>query len=55
MIQGTRSYIADFANAAQTASDTAELVELMLAKYGRLGNPWTLKFSAHASFARDRA
>jgi glyoxylase-like metal-dependent hydrolase (beta-lactamase superfamily II) len=54
MIQGTRSYIADFANAAQTASDAAELVELMLAKYGRLGNLWTLKFSAHAWFARDR-
>ena len=52
MIQGTRSYIADFATAAARASDARELVGLMLDKYRDLGNPWTLKFSAHAWFSR---
>jgi glyoxylase-like metal-dependent hydrolase (beta-lactamase superfamily II) len=53
MLDGTRSYISDFADAAQTAKDADELVGTMLAKYGTLGNPWTLKFSAHAWFSRD--
>jgi hypothetical protein len=55
MIDGTRSYIADFAEAAQSAKDADELVATMLAKYETLGNPWTLRFSARAWFARDRA
>ena len=54
MIDGTRSYISDFAEAAQSAKDADELVAMMLAKYETLGNPWTLKFSARAWFARDR-
>jgi glyoxylase-like metal-dependent hydrolase (beta-lactamase superfamily II) len=54
MIDGTRAYIADFAEAAQSARDADELVAMMLAKYETLGNPWTLKFSARAWFARDR-
>jgi hypothetical protein len=31
-----------------------ELVATMVAKYETLGNPWTLNFSAHAWFSRDR-
>jgi hypothetical protein len=54
MIDGTRSYISDFAEAAQSAVDVDELVAMMLAKYQTFGNPWTLRFSAHAWFARDR-
>jgi glyoxylase-like metal-dependent hydrolase (beta-lactamase superfamily II) len=54
MIGGTRSYISDFAEAAQHAKDADELVATMLAKYETLGNPWTLEFSARAWFARDR-
>jgi glyoxylase-like metal-dependent hydrolase (beta-lactamase superfamily II) len=54
MMDGTRSYISDFAEAAQSAKDADELVAMMLAKYETLGNPWTLKFSARAWFARDR-
>jgi len=54
MLDGTRSYISDFADAAQTARDAEELVATMLAKYETLGNPWTLKFSANAWFSRDR-
>jgi glyoxylase-like metal-dependent hydrolase (beta-lactamase superfamily II) len=54
MLDGTRSYISDFADAAQTAEDADELVATMLARYETFGNPWTLKFSAHAWFSRDR-
>jgi glyoxylase-like metal-dependent hydrolase (beta-lactamase superfamily II) len=54
MIDGTRSYISDFAEAAQSAQDADELVTTMLAKYPKLGNPWTLRFSARAWFTRDR-
>jgi glyoxylase-like metal-dependent hydrolase (beta-lactamase superfamily II) len=54
MIDGTRSYISDFAEAAQSAKDADELVAMMLARYETLGNPWTLRFSARAWFARDR-
>jgi Metallo-beta-lactamase superfamily len=54
MINGTRSYISDFAEAAQSAKDADELVAMMLSKYETFGNPWTLKFSAGAWFARDR-
>jgi hypothetical protein len=54
MIDGTRSYISDFAEAAQSAKDADELVAMMLAKYETFGNPWTLRFSARAWFARDR-
>ena len=54
MIDGTRSYISDFAEAAKSAQDADELVAMMLAKYETLGNLWTLKFSARAWFAGDR-
>ncbi len=54
MLDGTRSYISDFAQATQSANDADELVAMMLAKYDTFGNPWTLKFSARAWFARDR-
>jgi hypothetical protein len=54
MIDGTRSYISDFAEAAQSAQDADELVATMLAKYETFGNPWTLRFSARAWFSGDR-
>ena len=54
MIDGTRSYISDFAEAAQSARDADELVAMLLAKYENFGNRWTLEFSARAWFARDR-
>jgi glyoxylase-like metal-dependent hydrolase (beta-lactamase superfamily II) len=55
MLDGTRSYIADFADLAQTAKDADELVTGMLAKYPAFVNPWTLTFSARAWFSRDPA
>jgi glyoxylase-like metal-dependent hydrolase (beta-lactamase superfamily II) len=54
MLDGTRSYISDFADLAQTAKDADELVAGMLAKYETFGNLWTLKFSARAWFSRER-
>jgi glyoxylase-like metal-dependent hydrolase (beta-lactamase superfamily II) len=54
MLDGTRSYIADFAGLARTAQDADELVAGMRAKYETYGNVWTLKFSARAWFSRDR-
>ena len=54
MLDGTRSYISDFAEAVQSAEDADELVATMLAKHETLGNHWTLEFSARAWFARDR-
>jgi hypothetical protein len=55
MIEGKRSYIADFAAVWETASDATELIRLMLATYEGLGNLWTLKFSAHAWCSRETA
>ncbi len=52
MIDSTRSYISDFAEASQSAKDADELVAMMHAKYETFGNPWTLEFSARAWFAR---
>jgi glyoxylase-like metal-dependent hydrolase (beta-lactamase superfamily II) len=54
MLEGTRSYISDFADSAQTAKGPDELVATMLAKYETLGNRWTLEYSARAWFSRDR-
>jgi glyoxylase-like metal-dependent hydrolase (beta-lactamase superfamily II) len=54
MLEGTRSYISDFADSAQTAKGPDELVATMLTKYGTLGNRWTLEYSARAWFSRDR-
>jgi glyoxylase-like metal-dependent hydrolase (beta-lactamase superfamily II) len=51
MLDGTRSYIEDFVEAAGEAADAKELEAAVLAKYPNLGNPWTLRFSAHAWFA----
>ena len=52
-LTGTRGYISDFADRAQTAKDAHELEATMLAKYDTLGNPWTLKFSARAWFSQQ--
>jgi glyoxylase-like metal-dependent hydrolase (beta-lactamase superfamily II) len=50
MLDGTRSYIEDFVDAAEQAGDAKQLEAAVLAKYPDLGNPWTLRFSAHAWF-----
>jgi hypothetical protein len=52
MLSGTRDYIPDFADAAENAVDSEELEKMMLAKYEWLGNPRTLRLSAHAWFSR---
>ena len=52
MLSGTRDYISDFADAAENAVDSEELEKMMLAKYESLGNPRTLRLSAHAWFSR---
>jgi len=52
MLDGTRSYISDFADLAQTVKDADDLVAAMLDKYESYGNAWTLRFSARAWFSR---
>ena len=52
MLVSTRSYIADFTELSQTATDADELVAAMQARYEAFANPWTLAFSAQAWFAR---
>ncbi|MCX2749829.1 MBL fold metallo-hydrolase [Arthrobacter sp. MI7-26] len=49
MISTTRAYIKDFAAAYQDAKDAEELVRVMVAKYPRHGNLWTLQFSAQSA------
>src|SRR5258707_11343911 len=51
MLDGTRSYIEEFVDAAEDAGDAKELEAAVLAKYPDLGNAWTLRFSAQAWFA----
>jgi glyoxylase-like metal-dependent hydrolase (beta-lactamase superfamily II) len=55
MLDETRSYIGDFAEAAQQLDSADELVELMKSKYPDFGNRWTLHFSAQSWFSRRRA
>jgi len=54
MLDETRSYISDFAEAAQRFDSADELVELMKSKYPDFGNRWTLHFSAQSWFSRKR-
>jgi len=55
MLDETRSYIRDFADAAQSTGSAQELVGVMKAKYPDFGNPWTLHFSANSRFSRQQA
>jgi glyoxylase-like metal-dependent hydrolase (beta-lactamase superfamily II) len=55
MMDETRSYISDFAEAAQSLDSAEELVQLMKSKYPGFGNRWTLHFSAQSWFSRKRA
>ena len=52
MLDETRSYITDFAEAAQRLESADELVALMKSKYPDFGNRWTLHFSAQSWFSR---
>ena len=52
MLDETRSYISDFAQAAQSLGSAEELISLMKSKYPDFGNPWTLHFSAQSWFSR---
>lgn len=54
MLDETRSYIHDFAQAAQTLDSAHELIQLMKSKYPDFGNNWTLHFSAHSWFSGQR-
>ena len=55
MLDETRSYISDFAEAAQSLDSAEELISLMKSKYSDFGNRWTLHFSAQSWFSRNRA
>ncbi|MDT5051535.1 MAG: hypothetical protein QOG75_7463 [Mycobacterium sp.] len=55
MLDETRSYISDFAQAAQSLGNAEELVRVMKSKYPDFGNPWTLHFSAQSWFSRKQA
>jgi len=55
MLDETRSYIADFAQGAESLDSADELIQLMKSKYPDFGNPWTLHFSAKSWFSRKRA
>jgi glyoxylase-like metal-dependent hydrolase (beta-lactamase superfamily II) len=48
LLDQTRAYVNDFADAARTAETARELVAIMTAQYPDFGNPWTLSFSAKA-------
>lgn len=50
LIDQTRHYIQDFGDTAAGAGSAAELVELMLAKHGDLGNEYTLWVAASSQF-----
>jgi glyoxylase-like metal-dependent hydrolase (beta-lactamase superfamily II) len=50
LIEATRTYIQDFGAAAATAGSSAELVALMLARHGDLGNEYTLWVAAGSQF-----
>jgi glyoxylase-like metal-dependent hydrolase (beta-lactamase superfamily II) len=52
MLDETRSYITDFAEAAQRLESADELVALMKSKYPDFGNRWTLHFSAQSWYSR---
>src|SRR5439155_53447 len=52
MLDGTRTYIRDFAAAAPEAKDAEQLIAVMLEKHPECGNPWTLQYSANAWFQR---
>ena len=53
MLDGTRTYIRDFAAAAPEAKDAEQLIAVMLEKHPERGNPWTLQYSANAWFQRQ--
>jgi glyoxylase-like metal-dependent hydrolase (beta-lactamase superfamily II) len=55
MLDETRSYIGDFAEAAQQLDSADELIELMKSKYPDFGNRWTLYFSAQSWFSKKQA
>lgn len=55
LIDSTRQYIRDFAEAARTASSPEDLEKRMVAMYSDYGNPWTLKLSARMYFGRAKA
>ena len=49
ILDGTRDYIRDFAEAAASAGSTEELISIMRTKYPDHGNLWTLNYSAAAA------
>ncbi len=51
ILDGTRAYVRDFAEAAASASTPAELVAAMTARHPDRGNATTLEFSAAAALA----
>jgi glyoxylase-like metal-dependent hydrolase (beta-lactamase superfamily II) len=55
MLDETRSYIGDFAQAAGSSGSANELVDVMKSKYPGFGNSWTLHFSAQAWFSQQQA
>ena len=55
VLEGTRAYIRDFAEAAAASADSRELIAAMRAKYPDHGNLTTLVFSAAAAVKRKAA
>ena len=55
ILDGTRAYIRDFAEAAKSPSTASEIVAAMTAKYPDHGNLTTLLFSAQAAVRRSSA
>ncbi len=54
ILDSTRAYIQNFADAAETASSASEIIRVMNERYPDYGNPTTLWFSASAAIkARD--
>jgi glyoxylase-like metal-dependent hydrolase (beta-lactamase superfamily II) len=50
MLDETRSYIRDFADATRAAGSADELVQMMTSRYPDFGNPLTLQVSARSRF-----
>jgi hypothetical protein len=51
VLDGSRQYVRDFGDAAETSGGPEELITAMLAKHGALGNPYTLWVAAYSQFA----
>jgi glyoxylase-like metal-dependent hydrolase (beta-lactamase superfamily II) len=51
VLDESRRYVQDFGDAVESSGGPGELIATMLARYGALGNPYTLWVAAYSQFA----